>query len=413
MNDADTDATSLATSVANATGPTYAPWTTSRLLRRVLFEKPKPSYLASLGIFALYWGLPFLLAVIYGTIIPKDIVLNMAKGLATNLPDFFANAKALKAFANYQQLETPDSLAYLTDTTHFIFAVVISIGGGLAAHIIKRFNRTVEELRREEVPLATDSDVLNVYEAYRCVATHWAFRAASVVVAFLTFVIFVYLAKARGNTHWWGHLSHGYAGIVFALIEALMVYWGTRVLILIGMGSLMLVKLMQFPLALRPFHADACNGLSYLGYQIIYLWLFSLSLALAIYVVLSLGYLGIENTFIAWLLALCGTFAIPGLAVLPLLSALKSIHKARRTRLDGFEQILSDLLRDAEVFAVAKKTDEAVTTIGQLDKIYSAQKIINTANVWPFNPRALFSILLINIVQIIFTLDKLLGIFSQ
>jgi hypothetical protein len=56
------------------------------------------------------------------------------------------------------------------------------------------------------------------------------------------------------------------------------------------------------------------------------------------------------------------------------------------------------------------KLDEANKFIGQLENAKKLFEIYKTANVWPFNTRALTLIVLINVVQIVLTAKQLLSL---
>lgn len=390
----------------------YPWWSSSRYVRHTLFERRMHGIEIGLWVFGVYWLLPLVLSLVAGTTLPRGMVSDWSSDLATNLPDLLPLASLIDVLARHQQLAEPDAITYLTDRTHFVFAVLIAIGGGLAGHVVRQFHATVIRLRNGGLPDAADAELKPVYDHYRGLATHRGFRALSLVLALFTFAIFYYLSVAASHVHWWGHSNYGYAGVAFALAAALMVYWGSRAVMLMGMGSVMLARIIRFPLKLRPFHPDGCNGLAPLGRQIINLWLFALVLAFAIYVTLSFGYLGVEKTVTVWVLALMGTLMIPALAVFPLLAALKSIHEARRGRLAHFESVLHNLLDEVEQASVERNYGQAIESVTRMKDIEAAHTIINTANVWPFNPRALMSILVVNAVQIVLTLDQLFKVFD-
>lgn len=391
---------------------TYPWWSTSWLVAKIVHEWGVGSLWVGVIVFTVYWGIPLLFSIFSGTMLSHEVLLNWSLSLSNNSPDLLPVSKYLKELARGQNLRHLSDLSYLSDKTHFIFALLISVGAGIATRVVRHFNTTIIQLRQGGIPVASEEQLKATYLRYRRLATHSGFRFISLVLAVVTGLIFYYISKDNDYNHWWGYHSYGSTGTVFAIIEGLMVYWGSRTILLMGMGSLMLANFIGHPLLLRPFHPDGCNGLSPLGQQIIYLWLFALTLAFAIYVTLSFGYLDIEKTVIVWLLAVLGTISIPALAVWPLLAALRAIQAAQRLRLAHFEKILNTLLDSTEQLVQTNQCDQAIQTVEQMNGIQAAHTVINSANVWPFNPRALVGILIINVVQIILTVNELIDVFK-
>jgi hypothetical protein len=389
---------------ANCAGP----FLTSGLAARALFRLKMPTYAVGLTVFAVYWVLPLSMAAFEGTLLPKD----RASQLPSEFGDLFLLAPLARLFARAQVIDQPDARAYLNDFCHLCFAVILSVGAALAAHLVIRFGAIVDELRARGIPVGFDQEGLSLYAQQRALTGHRGFKCASLLAASIVFLFFLHLTRAQAHLGWWGDQHYGYAGVVFALLEMLMVYWGSQTVIVLGIGSVMLSRLMRGPLALRPFHEDGCNGLSPLGTQIVLLWLFALVLALAIFVVVRLGYLGIEHTMVGWLLAASGTLTIPALAILPLLAALGAIQRARRIQLAGFDRILSGLLHEAQQAAGEGRVDDAAKAVEQMEAIRPARGVIDEANAWPFNPRALAGILTANVIQIVLTAHELVNAFN-
>jgi hypothetical protein len=222
--------------------------------------------------------------------------------------------------------------------------------------------------------------------------------------------LFIYLHTSPQYAFWWGSRQNGIAGLVFSFIVGGMVFavlWGT--ILLVG-GSLMLARIMRFPIELTPFHSDGCNGLSPLGRQIFLLWLNAFLGSLAIYVALRLGYLGIEHNPLVWVLAMLGSLAVPALAVLPLVASLQAVKETQGANLERLGRFLNSQLAIAASAIGKGDLDGANKIISQLSEVKSLFEIYKAANVWPFNPRALMFIVTANCVQIILTSRQLLSL---
>ena len=387
----------------------YPIWVSSNFAEKMLFIWNIPSYVIGLWTFLLYWGVPLIFSILAGTVLPKDTL----KKWANESNDIFSLAPLFQYFEQHQVLVQENSICYFTDYTHFTFAVIIAIGSGLAAHIVRRFHLLFLELRKRRIPIGNEKDFIVLYRTYNNLLNHQAFKIISLLLAVLVSMIFFHLSSLDKNQHWWGYKDYGNAGLSLSIVEGFMVYWGSNTMVVLGVGSLLLARLMSYPLKLRPFHSDGCNGLAPLGYQIVLLWLFALALAMAIYVTLKFGYLGIESTFVVWVIAALGTITIPTLAILPLMASLKSIQEARLDRLAGFEYLLEDLLDKTLDAVKSGHCEDALKSVGQMNGIQSAHEVINAANVWPFNPKALAGILLVNVIQVIFTAHELINLLTK
>lgn len=373
----------------------------------LLYQAGLPSYAMSILLFAGYWFLPMVISAWDGTLLNVKAVDRLATFLqVVGSPAFIVEwvRKTASYHAQNQLLSQP----YLTDLTHFLFAVVIGCGAWLGTATLRNFDRAVTQLSADGIPQGDATAASNIYRQYR----RQAFRTGNIVLcavlAACTFALFVYLHRAEEYAYWWGSHKHGIAGFVFAVMVGAMVFslvWGSLLLVF---GSLMLARIISMPIELRSFHADGCNGLEPLGRQIFLLWSNALIGGLAIYVTLRSGYLGVERTPIVWILAMIGTLTIPAIAIVPLLASLRAVKKVQQQYLQHLGIFLNRRLQQADAAIQSDNLGEAEKIIGQLDSVRKLFEIYKTANVWPFNSRALTVIVVINAVQIALTAKQLM-----
>ena len=138
------------------------------------------------------------------------------------------------------------------------------------------------------------------------------------------------------------------------------------------------------------------------------LWILAILLGTAIWIALFLGYLGIERTVVAWILATIALLAIPAIAIAPLLSSLRAIHKAQWLILSDFEPFLNDLLIRGKDQVRQGRRDEATQVLSTLGDVTSVHQFVVSINPWPFNPRALAVVIFIYCLQLFLTLRELL-----
>jgi hypothetical protein len=154
------------------------------------------------------------------------------------------------------------------------------------------------------------------------------------------------------------------------------------------------------------YHGDGCNGLSPLGSLIFLSWIFAILLASAIYVVLFLGYLGIEKTEIGLALTVIALLTVLFTAVVPLRAAVKAVIAARDLELGRLEPLLNETFAHAFAADISNSNQLHVRQLSRLQEIH---KFLAEINVWPFNPRALKLIIVIYTIQLLAILRELIG----
>jgi hypothetical protein len=386
--------------------PTFEPWANNLLLHWFLYTVSPPSFVVSLLIFAVYWIVPFLISAYHGTLLS----VARANALLAALADGGAPAGLLnlaRQFAAAQSIHQANGLGYLEDTTHFIFAVVISLGAAVGTQTLRHFDRTAAQLLRDSIPRTNEKRVVQIYNRYMRGAFQRRYILLAVVAAVSACLLFGYLWDLPRYSYWWGSGDYGFAGLVFAVIVGAMVYSVVWAAILLVYGSLMLARLVRLPIELQPFHRDGCNGFAPLGRQIIRLWLTALFGGAAIFVTLRFGYLGVERTPVVWVLATFGSLAIPAIAILPLVQSLRALRRAQYRNLERLGVWLNRNLSEVDSAVRKGEFAEANSLLDSLNKVKDLFELYKTTNIWPFNPKALALILTINFAQLLLTAKQL------
>ena len=358
----------------------------------------------------IYWLVPLALSAWDGTLLPFTGATSAVDSLAqSSVPQGVIDVA--RQFAQYQKLRGPNALPYLEDATHFLFALILSAGAFVAAVTLKSFNTTLTKLFNDGIPRADIQVVSGIYRDYRRKAFEKRFSCLSAVLGIAACILFLHLSGSA--EFWWGNRSYGAAGLAFAVIIGTMVFAVLQGAVILVFGALMLARLMTLPVELKPFHRDGCNGLAPLGRQIFLLWWNALLGGLAIFVALRLGYLGIEHTPIVWVLAVLGSLTIPAIAVIPLLAALGAARRVQGSALDRLGGFLNRKLADADTAIQSGNLIEANRLISELNEVKDMFDVFKTANVWPFNPKALTFIVIVNAIQIVLTAKELAGLISH
>jgi hypothetical protein len=390
----------------------FPPWSDNFIVHFFLYQLKPLGYFLPAAVAVVYWLLPLLLSAWDGTLVSGARV-DSAIRLFTELDWPSSVVDIAKRFKASQKLQAPDSLPYLQDLTHFVFALTLSLGALVSAMTIKNFNRTVAILASDQIPHADPRQISEIYQQYRKKAFQRRYVFLCLVLGLAAFLLFLYLYASPRYAYWWGSHQHGSAGLLFAIIVGGMVFsalWGLVILIF---GAAMLARIFSLPMDLRPFHRDGCNGLAPLGRQIFLLWGNALFGGIAIYVALRLGYLGIQRTPIVWVLAVLGSAGIPLIAIVPLYASLQAVKRAQNANLQQLGRFLNRQLEAADTAIQNGNFPAAHETIAQLTEVKDLFEIYKTTNVWPFNPKALTFILIANAIQIALTVKELMSLIPK
>lgn len=288
-------------------------------------------------------------------------------------------------------------LLYGSDLTHLIYAVLISLGALPVYLVLKKTSPVIRHTLRVVKGRTDHSKWKERYRAYQNAAfSRWLIFGCGLLALSIS-VLLIYRTFDDRYIQWWGHSSHGYAGIYTALIVSQMVFWGTWSFFVLAAVSLVISHIARCKLDYEPLRADGCNGLRPVGFLIMMMWSYSLLAATAVYVVFSRGYLDLETNIGIWFISLSASLCLPLVAVLPLLSVTAAIRKAR-------ERYLIDI----EKLAKGSGPPRSSRDIDKLTRFLELRDSIFRGNIFPFRNKAVFAFTILNIVQVGFSIREFL-----
>jgi hypothetical protein len=248
-----------------------------------------------------------------------------------------------------------------------------------------------------------------MYDKERKNANHFILQLVPLIITIPMGFAFYQFFASPNYQYWWGNISNGYQGLYFMGAQMVMIYYGSRVLILLSFNTKLLFDILKGGIKPKIFHYDKSNGLGSLGELIILKWLVAIFIILTIFIVLYFGYLNVENTIEVKLLVSIGSLVIPVIAILPLLKALNEISKVQRDRLKIIGPLLNeklDIIQGAIVKHDYEETDKQVKSFNEIEAIFC---VITKMNVFPFNPRALAFVVTVYAFQIGITIYQLVN----
>jgi hypothetical protein len=338
-------------------------------IRSILDINP---YFMPVLVFGAYWGVTLLLLLVSG---------------------YNSESKQGGLFLHFIKLLT----LYFNDVTHFVFSIIISIST-LPISLILNKSRSVVKHTTNCLALESDQELF-IARYNKCfeIAYSWPVIVFCLTLATSAFLIVVIKATNDTYVYWWGHLSHGISGFYFAFISSQMVFWGALSFFVIGAQSNVFFYIRQLKLKYKPLNVDGCNGLRPLGFLILLMWTYSLCVAIAIYIVFTQGYLGLENNPIIWTLAILASINIPIIAIAPLFSATRAVHAAKELHLQRIERSLHRHGLDGQ----AHQHDH-------LNVLLDIRRKVLEENIFPFNSRAFIIFASLNAVQFAASVRELL-----
>jgi len=345
-----------------------------------------------LVIFALYYLVPLLLCAFEGVLITANAAQQkLLPPQITWLAKHVGNHPAV-------------TLPYLRDSTHLLMAVVISIGGAVALAALDSFDGVYQAVASPELLNVTESEV----RTERSRAERWLNNRLVVVVFAVTaaFCGAALYLDGQVNIGWWGNPAYGKAGLVLAITIPLAMFYGMHSLYLLAVAQHSISTLISKGIKLRPFHPDGSNGFARLGNFLLLLLALCILCALAAWVTLWHGYLGIEDFPGIWLGAIGVVVFIPWIVIQPLIHVTREIRRAQMMHLAPVEHLLNTVLSKTEI--QLGQPDFRITDIEDLKTLHDLHTVaseIYETNVFPFN-RKVAGVLSIGYVLQVITLIK-------
>ncbi len=315
-------------------------WWASRLLLRTL--KLRSWRIATLA-FAAYYLLPLAIAAVEGVLVsPRAIELQFEPIGLGRLARWLSQRGAIAG-------SELSPLYYAGDFVHLAMAtVMLLVGGTLMAAAVDRFGGVFDYLMHGgQVDVPAEIVAREVARAKHRCRSVWIQGLISLVSLLLGAFL---LLRVFDPTYqwWWGQLSYGPAGLVFALVATSIVSGGAMSVYLLAVGLSTISRLLAYPLNLQPFHHDGCNGFGRFGAYLILLFALSVMMATSTWITFWGGYLGIERFVASWFMGAGVVLAIPLILIAPLVRCTVQISRARRRRLAGLQKVMERRLLDIE-----------------------------------------------------------------
>ncbi|HEV7879649.1 hypothetical protein [Bradyrhizobium sp.] len=310
-------------------------------------------------------------------------------------------------------------LYYSDDLTHLLFTACLIVEVYLGNLLFDRIESFTADLRRAGCRISREEQVAiralnqrfrrlfrspgwSTFSLPRVVIRLFAIVAG--VSVFLFFFSKVQQPCGVSAKCWWGQSGSGVAGTYYSLAIGGLVYLATEALAAILVGMSMINFILRDGYA-KPnlFAQDLANGMSPVGDLVLTSFFISLVGAVAIFIVLRLGYFGVEDLIVIWGLIIAATLYIPLATLIPMYSAVRLISECKRALLQSINTMFHSGVSD-----VTHSYDMA--QIREIQPALGFYKHVSELNVFPFEKyKALVSVITLTFVvaQTIYNFIKL------
>ena len=298
--------------------------------------------------------------------------------------------------------------AYLTDRTHALFALIVTAGAAVGASVVRGFSDSLSALQDALAPAPPRS-------APAAIAGAWLRHAwiPGLLIAVLASVSFLVVFSDTQYDAWWGHQSRGMAGVAFSGAVLCMVLASIQGIACLSGFAWHVSRQCRHATRFRLFHGDRCNGLAKLGATVSKLWVIACLIAAAVFLTLSVGYLGIETQPLTWLLAVLVSGSLPVMAIAPVWACARALNDHRSARLASLEPFIEITLGELAGCSPNQDDDHWTTLSARLDGLLNVRSAIAEANVFPFNPKAVSLLVLVYVFQVSGVLFEIVGLMGR
>ena len=313
---------------------------------------------------------------------------------------FFQNY--IKDFTNQQC-----TLALLADKSHFAFSTFVVLPGTIfAMFFLRKLPRYLIEFVDNDIITSPVNEINHLFEKFQKRIKLMYVHIFIIIISIIGFVIFLRFTSNPDFSYWWGSINYGWDGRYLALMIAIMLYHGLYILYIAFLFILFIRDLMTLQIKLRPFHPDTCNGYQPLGNIILILFALSVVVAIAVFIVLYLGFLELQNTMFMFGLIVGCLILTPLLILLPSYFVVSKIKSEKNKLLEIIEKRMNKITTELEKQLIDDEGIAFHDKIDELLKVNDSFGIYSKINIWPYNIRLIQTIVLTYILQIVLLIYK-------
>jgi hypothetical protein len=326
-------------------------WIVELVTRWVTAEKSSlsTSVRVAMILFLSYWVVPRILCGLEGTLFdPRDLQM-LVQRLGTLF--WLSSISTISPSVDLFDLRI---LYYSHDKTHFLFSLCLAALAFSGNVLFDKIEMFTAELRGAGSHIARENEVhiRAIYGRYRRLfrAPRWLsispsrilIRIGAVVAGGTAFMFFYSMKHQFCSTPqcWWSQSGFGVAGSYYCAAIGIIVYFATEGLAAMLAGAAMINSILRNGhVKANLFAPDLANGLAPVGNFVLTSFISSLMGSVGIFIILWLGYFGVENLLEIWTLIIIATMFIPLATLVPLYSAMNIIYDAKQIALQRLNSI--------------------------------------------------------------------------
>lgn len=359
-----------------------------------------PLFSVGLIFLSLYLGVTIILSILEGTFFSKQILGYIENsGFISSITQLVLNH-----FPN-KNIDYP----LLSDYPHLIMSgILIPPFSILGIYYLDKIPKSFNIIKNNNVLKIDDESYKSLIHQIENKYNSLIFKIISFLIAIGVFLTFILMVYNKSFSFWWGSIVNGISGIYLSIIVSIIVYYMTFLGFIILITIWAFYKTMQYPVILRPFHPDKCNGFKTFGDLILIIYIFTFGVALLIADVYYFKYFGLEKSIIVNVGILIYFLCIPILLIAPALTISRNVRQEKLKYLYQLEDKLQDRFDKIQAKIQRNELDEDYSIILQdIEKLRETSAISEKISVWPFRINEMRSIILTYMGQIVIVIYEI------
>ena len=291
---------------------------------------------------------------------------------------------------------------YAGDLTHLLFALVVSFGSFFAARMCGIINSNEDKIVcRDEFKNETTRTTL----IFQKISNGFLINIIALVICSFSASVVIDIILTEEN--WWG-VTDGFvnsSGVLFVINTSAMIFIGISVFLQISLRSILSSVLAVKFIHIDFFHADGCNGQKKVGSLIMHGWALSITCVSSIFILYYMGYLGIEKSVVSAVISFVLIFAIPMISILPLAAIVRSVNEEKTSainKINNKSRIIEKLNGNNKI--------KSHLDVGEY---FAIRSYVESANIWPFNLKAISIAVIAYILQSVLVFDQLINVIKK
>lgn len=287
---------------------------------------------------------------------------------------------------------------YLEDTVHILFAINLSAAAFFCYRFVRLLHFRTADILKNSPGTTVPRMIIEAFELRLRKFLAPAFVTAAFFGAAFCFWTLVQKINGPEYSGWWGHIDHGYAGYVYAVVMTLFVFFAIQYITALGFIVAFFRQFSAGEMRLRPLHRDGASGLGLFGSMMMSIWAQTILLSFALLIVVRSGYLDLVESYFVWGLGGAIVLVFPLAALLPLIQTIRRANQLKK-------QLIARLI--SQRYSQLKPC--SVTSLEEVEGFLALRRDLGQISIFPLISVRFFAIAAFNALQASIAVFTLFG----